>query len=125
MLFRSSFGFWGFIGVVLFAVGLSKVLSWRQVAGVATHSVLQAVPVQPPVPAPTPNTAQLNQQPRPVFSALPPGTRTDELEPARLTNNGTSRLANRTPSVTPSVTEDETLRLQEQRARQHSNWKME
>lgn len=110
---HSSFGFWGFIGLVLFAIGLSKVISWRQLAGVASYSVLQTVPPvqpQPPVPAPTPNTAQLQRPPQPVFSALPPGTRTDAIEAGRLTNH-----------VTASATEDETLQLPSQRA----NWKME
>lgn len=111
---QASFGFWGFIGLVLFASGLSKVISWRQLAGMATHAVLQSVPPpvqqQPPLAAPTLNTAQLNQPPKPVFSALQPGTRTDEIEPARLTNH-----------VTASATEDETMQLPGQQA----NWKME
>jgi hypothetical protein len=110
---HSSFGFWGFIGLVLFAIGLSKVLSWRQMTGMAPHAVVQTVPPvqqQPPVPAPTPNTAQLQRPPQPVFSALQPGTRTDEIEAARLTNY-----------ISGSATEDETLQLPSQKA----NWKME
>lgn len=121
---HSSFGFFGFIGLILFAVGLSKVLSWRHVAGTATNAVLQAVPAampehapMPPLTAPTPNTAQLNQAPKPVFSAVPPGTRTDELEPARITNNAAPAVSN----FVPSVTEDDTRHLPNQK----TNWKME
>lgn len=124
---HSSFGFFGFVGLILFAVGLSKVLSWRQIAGTANSAVLQAVPapehrIMPPSPAPTPNTAQLNQPPKPVFSAVPPGTRTDELEPARLTNNATPT----TTDFMPSVTEDDTRHLPNQQPNgQKPNWKME
>ena len=126
---HSSFGFFGFIGLVLFAVGLSKVLSWRHIAGTATNAVLQAVPASmpeyrpmPPNAVPTPNTAQLNQVPKPVFSAVPPGTRTDELEPARLTNNATPAVAN----FASSVTEDDTQHLPNQKTNgQKTNWKME
>lgn len=122
---HSSFnGFFAFVGLVLFAIGLARVLSWRQIAGNATNAVLQAGPVampeqapMPPLAAPTPNTAQLNQMPKPVFSAVPPGTRTDELEPARLTHNATPAVSN----FAPSVTEDDTRHLPNQKA----NWKME
>ena len=118
---HTSFGFWGFIGLVLFAIGLAKVISWRQIAGIATHAVLQTVP--PPVQQPplAPNTAQLNQPPKPVFSALQPGTRTDEIEPTRLTNHVTSNHANVAANVPPAITEDETMQLPSQKA----NWKME
>src|SRR5436190_15252036 len=44
---RASLGFWGFVGLVLVAIGVAKVISWRQVAGIATQAVLQTVP--PPV----------------------------------------------------------------------------
>lgn len=125
---HSGLGFFGFVGLLLFAIGLSKVLSWRQLAGTATHAVLQSVPApQPepmPVTAPTPNTAQLNQTPKPVFSALPPGTRTDELEPVRRTNNVAVPISN----FAPSVTEDDTRHLPNQQAEQKPNgpnWKME
>ncbi len=122
---HSGFGFFGFVGLVLFAIGLSKVLSWRQLAGTATNAVLQAVPspqsIHVPTPAPTPNTAQLNQVPKPVFSAPPPGTRTDELEPVRRTNNVAAPGSN----FAPSVTEDDTRHLPNQQAKQQANWKME
>ncbi len=126
---HSSFnGFFAFVGLVLFAVGLARVLSWRQIAGTATNAVLQAVPASmpeqmpmPPIAAPAPHTAQLNQARKPVFSAVPPGTRTDELEPARLTNNATPAVS----SFAPSVTEDDTRHLPNQKANQKANWKME
>ncbi len=121
---HSSFnGFLGFVGLVLFAVGLARVLSWRQLAGTATNAVLHAVPTAMPEQAllpgaaPTPHTAQLKQAPRPVFSAVPPGTRTDELEPALLTNNATPAVSN----FAPSITEDDTRHLPNQK----KNWKME
>ena len=122
---EASFGFWGFIGLVLFASGLAKIISWRRAAEAAGHAVLQPVPLpvqpQPALPAPTPNTAQLNQPPRPVFSALQPGTPTDEIEPTRLTSHVTSNLASVAVNVAPAVTEDETMQLPSQKA----NWKME
>ncbi len=122
---HSSFnGFFGFIGLVLFAVGLARVLSWRQIAGSAANAVLQTLPTamseqapRQPIAAPAPHTAQLNQAPKPVFSAVPPGTRTDELEPARLTNHATPAVSN----FAPSVTEDDTRHLPNQK----TNWKME
>jgi hypothetical protein len=110
---HSSFGFWGFIGLVLFAVGMSKVISWRQTTGMALHPAGQSAPPvqsQPPVPASTPNTAQLQRPPQPVFSALQPSARTDEIEAARLTHH-----------ISGSATEEETLQLPSQKA----NWKME
>lgn len=122
---HSGFGFFSFVGLVLFAIGLAKVLSWRQLNSNANHAVMHSVPAPPPefrpMPAPTPNTAQLNQIPKPVFSAVPPGTRTDELEPVRRTNNVAAPISNFVPGVTPSVTEDDTRHLPKQQA----NWKME
>ncbi len=122
---QASLGFWGFIGLVLFASGLAKIISWRQAAGAATQTGLQTVapPVQQQtaMPVPTPNTAQLNQQPKPVFSALQPGTPTDEIEPARLTNHVTSHHANAAANFSPAITEDETMQLPNQKA----SWKRE
>lgn len=122
---HSGFGFFSFVGSVLFAVGLAKVLSWRQLNSNANHVAMHSVPApQPefrPMPAPTPHTAQLNQVPNPVFSAVPPGTRTDELEPMRRTNNVAAPVSN----FAPSVTEDDTRHLPSQQAKQQANWKME
>ena len=112
---HSSISFFGFVGLVLFAVGLSKVLSWRQIAGVATHAVLQSVPPpvpQQPTPTPTPQTAQFKQTPHPVFSAVPPGTRTDELEPVRRTHSAPAAAH----TFAPSITEDDTRQLPSQQA---------
>lgn len=126
---HSGFGFFSFVGLVLFAIGLSKVLSWRHLTGTAGHTALHAVSAPQPefvrMPVSTPNTAQLNQVPKPVFSAVPPGTRTDELEPVRRTNNVAAPVSNFAPSVTPSVTEDDTRHLPNQQAKQQANWKME
>jgi hypothetical protein len=140
---HANFGFWGVLSLILFAVGLSKVLSWRNVAGVATHSVLAAVPPaipeQTPVPAPTPNTAQLQRPhpgpppiPQPVFSALQPATQTNEIEPARSTTHAATNQHG-LPRIIPSVTEDDTRRLPDQQVRPQAeqpagpqaNWKME
>jgi len=122
---QASLGFWGFIGLVLFASGLAKIISWRQAAGVAAQAGLQTVPSlvqqQTAMPMPTPNTAQLNQQPKPVFSALQPGTTTDEIEPARLTSHVTSHPANAAAKLSPAITEDETMQLPGQKA----GWKRE
>lgn len=121
----ASIGFWGFLGLVLLAIGLSKVLSWRQIAGEATHAVFSTVP-QPehqPQPQSTPATAQLRQTaspvpalspPQPVFSALPPGVRTNELEPARPTIHAQAAPAN----FASSVTEDDTRHLPDQQTAQ-------
>lgn len=137
---HASFGFWGFISLIVFAFGLSKVLSWKQMAGVATDAVLQTVPppMATPIPTPTPNTAQLQQRvpaaafapPQPVFSALQPAARTDEIEPARLTTPATANLPS-PASVMPSVIEDETRQLPNQKAQAEQavsspgNWKTE
>ena len=113
---QANFGFWGVISLIIFAVGLSKVLSWKQVAGVATNAVLQTMPpsaVATPIPAAPPNTAQLQRHvhiPQPVFSAPQPVLRTDEIEPARSTAQATANLPPH-PNVMPSVVEDETRRL--------------
>ncbi|MBI1762855.1 MAG: zinc ribbon domain-containing protein [Acidobacteria bacterium] len=121
---HSGLGFFGFVGLLLFAIGLSKVLSWRHLVNTTNHGAYTVPAPQPefiPTPAPTSNTAQLNQTPKPVFSALPPGTRTDELEPVRRTNNGAVPVSN----FAPSVTEDDTRHLPNQQAAQKTNWKME
>jgi hypothetical protein len=126
---HSGFGFFSFVGLVLFAIGLSKVLSWRHLNSSANYAAIHSVPApQPelrPMSAPTPNTAQLNQVPKPVFSAVPPGTRTDELEPVRRTNNVAAPVSNFAPGVTPSVTEDDTRHLPNHQAKQQASWKME
>lgn len=138
---HANFGFWGVISLIVFAVGLSKVLSWKQVAGVTTNAVLQTMPPQSvatPMPAPAPNTAQLQTSrpgtahpPQPVFSAPPPALRTDEIEPARYTAQATANLPPYA-SVMPSVIEDETRRLADQQAQSkpdpagsQANWKTE
>jgi hypothetical protein len=86
---HASFGFWGVVSLIVFAVGLSKVLSWRPATGVAAHGALNMatppVPEPPPVATPTPHSAQLQRPhplpppvPQPVFSAA----RTGEIETA-------------------------------------------
>jgi hypothetical protein len=137
---HTSFGFWGFLSLIVFAIGLSKVLSWKQVASGASDGGWQTAPafVTPPTPAATPSTAQLRHfvpaatpLPQPVFSALQPATRTGAIEPARLTSNATANLS-AYASVVPSVVEDETRRLPEQQspaqtnpAGSQANWKTE
>jgi hypothetical protein len=119
---HSGLGFFGFVGLLLFAIGLSKVLSWRQHVSTANHAAYVVPAPQPELmPMPTPNTAQLNQTPKPVFSALQPGTRTDELEPVRRTNSVARPVSN----FAPSVIEDDTRHLPNQQADQKANWKME
>jgi hypothetical protein len=98
--FRGSpLGFWTFIGFILLAVGISKIVSSRP-PGETGAGTAQAVPAPPPqarleiYPAPPVN-------PQPVFSAAsavePSAPRTSELEPVR--------------NPAPSVTEDETKHL--------------
>ncbi len=86
----SPFGFWTFIGFILLAAGISKIITSRP-PGVA-HSPASE-------PAQTRSAPQAN--PHPVFSApaevVPSAPKTSELEPI-------SRFA-------PSVTEDETRHL--------------
>jgi hypothetical protein len=92
----SPFGFWTFIGFILLAVGISKIISSRPPgeAGAAT-----AQPVTAPPPQARLEIHPVN--PQPVFSAAsatePPAPRTSELEPVR--------------HPAPSVTEDETRHL--------------
>lgn len=97
---RSPFGFLGFVAFILFAVGISKVVSARA-------AVAAANPVNTPI-APeaftqahlqSPNRAPITS-PQPVFSAgtmESAASRTNELEPVRR------------PAA--SVTEDETKQL--------------
>jgi hypothetical protein len=98
--FRSSPpGFLAFIGFILLAVGISKIISSRP-PGETGAGTAQATPAPPP-------QAYLEIQPahranpQPVFSAAsvaePPAPRTSELEPVR--------------NPAPSVTEDETRHL--------------
>jgi hypothetical protein len=91
-------GFWTFIGFILLAVGISKIISSRPPgeAGIGTEQA-----------APAPPQARLEIQPfhrghpQPVFSAAsavePSAPRTSELEPVR--------------NPAPSVTEEETRHL--------------
>jgi hypothetical protein len=88
---HASFGFWGVVSLIVFAVGLSKVLSWRPATGVAAHGALNMatppVPEPPPVATPTPHSAQLQ---RPSFprrarvrsKRLPSQPRTSAASPA-------------------------------------------
>lgn len=128
---HSSLGFFGFIGLIVFAVGLSKVLSWRQIAGGATPSILNTVPAPSAYaaqPQASPATAQLPRPnaapvaapavPQPVFSALEPGVRTDELEPARRTTHTATpaKLATPAQPIASSVIEEDTRQLSNQQA---------
>ena len=86
----SPFGFFTFIGFILLAIGISKIISSRPPGAVST-----------PMPRPH-ETHSINQaNPHPVFSAPagvePAAPRTSELEPVR------------NPSL--SVTEDDTRHL--------------
>ena len=96
---HSPFGFLGFVAFILFAVGISKVLSSRAATSAPTNSVSSpfAATAQPPLPPAhrIPVTA-----PQPVFSASTvesTAPRTNELEPVRR------------PEM--SVTEDDTRHL--------------
>ena len=87
----SPFGFWTFIGFILLAVGISKIITSRP-----------PMASNPPVSAPLGSPPPINQaNPHPVFSAPasvePAAPRTSELEPGRR------------PPV--SVTEDDTRHL--------------
>ena len=86
----SPFGFWTFIGFILLAIGISKIITSRP------PSVASA-----PAPAPHETHSIHQANPHPVFSAPaavePAATRTSELEPVRR------------PSL--SVTEDDTRHL--------------
>jgi hypothetical protein len=88
----SPFSFWTFVGFILLAVGISKIISSRP----------QGATTAPPAPAPPQYRLEVQQpHPQPVFSAasiIEPATpRTNELEPVR--------------QAAPSVTEDETRHL--------------
>jgi hypothetical protein len=88
--FRGSpFGFWTFIGFILLAIGISKIIASRPPSA-----------VNPEAPAPGQTRAMPQTNPHPVFSAPAHGPsvpQTSELEPI-------SRPA-------PSVIEDETRQL--------------
>jgi hypothetical protein len=93
----SPFGFWTFIGFILLAIGISKIITSRPV-GSGDMRDTPAPQIQPAMHS----THQIHQaSPQPVFSAAPavePSTpRTSELEPSRR------------PSL--SVTEDDTRHL--------------
>ena len=85
----STFGFWGFVALVLMAIGISKIIKARPVGA-------------PPAPRPQyePPAALPPERPRPVFS-VDSEHATGTLDPALRT----------TPRATPSVTEDETQHL--------------
>ena len=87
----SPFGFWTFIGFVLLAIGISKIITSRPPSA-----------VNPPVPAPAQAHSKQQANPHPVFSAPTEVSasvpQTSELEPV-------GRYA-------PSATEDETRHLQ-------------
>jgi hypothetical protein len=92
----SPFGFWTFIGFILLAIGISKIISSRP-------SSVASAPVPPPH-----HQGEMNPvNPRPVFSAAP------SIEPAA---PRTSQLESPHPAV-PSVTEDETRHLPHQAPR--------
>jgi len=89
----SPFGFWAFVGFILLAVGISKIIASRppDMAGVASAA---------PLPAPHQTHSKQQGNANPVFSAPAAGPsvpQTSELEPV-------SRQA-------ASVTEDETRHL--------------
>ncbi|MGE0130058.1 MAG: hypothetical protein AB7U82_18395 [Blastocatellales bacterium] len=91
----SFFEFWTFIGFILLAIGISKIITSRPPSAANAHNT----------PAPAPQAQRemqlINQvNPQPVFSAAPvveSAARTSELEPVRQ------------PSI--SVTEDDTRHL--------------
>jgi hypothetical protein len=90
----SPFSGWGFIGLIIAAVGIAKIINSRPVYGAMTHTM--------PMPAP-PQVAQPDYAPpRPIFSAPPPVAQsvspTGNLEPV---------------SRTPSAVEEETQHLPE------------
>jgi hypothetical protein len=82
----ADFGFWGFVGLVLAAVGISKIINARPVYYPAPR------PQQMPAPQQQPNLAP----PRPVFSTPAEAPRTNSLDPV---------------PRTPSVLEEETQHL--------------
>ena len=89
----SPFGFWTFVGFILLAVGISKIITSRPPSAVSSSA---------PAPQAQRETHSIHQaNPHPVFSAPPAveptASRTSELEPVRR------------PSL--SVTEDETRHL--------------
>jgi hypothetical protein len=93
----SPFGFWGFVGFILLAVGIPKIIASRPPDLAGAAGVASAAPS----PAP-PQTHSIQQgNPNPVFSAPAPAgpsvPQTSELEPV-------GRQA-------ASVTEDETRHL--------------
>jgi hypothetical protein len=107
----SPLGFWAFIGFILLAVGIPKIIASRPpgmagmagMAGVASAAPSPAPPQTHSIQQGNPNPAHSAQQgnPNPVFSAPsptgPPVPQTSELEPV-------GRQA-------ASVTEDETRHL--------------
>lgn len=86
----SPFGFWTFIGFVLLAIGISKIITSRPPGAVDS-----------PAPAPAQTHSMQQANPHPVFSAptevSPSVPQTSELEPVG--------------RYTPSATEDETRHL--------------
>jgi hypothetical protein len=113
----SPFGFWAFIGFILLAIGISKIIASRPPSA-----------ADPPAPAQHPAHSTRQADPQPVFSApaalrssVP---RTSELEPVAVnatdvTVDDTRHLASGEPPrelepvglTAPSVTEEETKHL--------------
>jgi predicted lipid-binding transport protein (Tim44 family) len=94
--FRGGFGFWGFVGFVLLAIGIARIISYRQHNPAPTQAA--------PPPQTYPDFPQSNVQtapPQPVFSASGANDyaapRTSELEPVEHSK--------------PSITEAETQNL--------------
>jgi predicted lipid-binding transport protein (Tim44 family) len=93
--FRGGFGFWGFVGFVLLAIGIAKIISYRQ------HAAASAQAAMPPQTYPDLHQSNVQTTPQPVFSASGASDyvapRTSELDPVE--------------HPKPSVTEAETQNL--------------
>ncbi len=95
----SPFGFWTFIGFILLAIGISKIISSRPPNVAPVANAADSTPASPATPQGWRETHPAN--PQPVFSAAsgiePAAPKTRELEPVH--------------RAAPSVTEDETRHL--------------
>src|SRR5262249_26284836 len=100
----SPLGFWTYVGFILLAVGISKIVASRPLGGATTHGVSTAAPQAQYDVNPGPPIRQTSSpiSPHPVFSAPAPGEhpaapQTGELGPV--------------PQPSISVTEDDTKHL--------------